>query len=310
VRGQLQQVQQSIDARPNAEIIIPEGTSPAAAPVQSADQSVPENKAHPSRTLSFILPAIGVIGMALAIIFITTNKKSPSTDKQSLPAAPKIAAAPQPEIEPLPLALLEAISGADWEIKKAKSTRKQNEKKSVKIAEANHAAVKIEPAAAVLRREYMSLNEQEISAMLGARNIFDAQRNPAGNFRHQYEIRNVAGLRLIFDRATGLVWMRQQNLVRMSFEKTKDWIGSLNNVRYGGISSWRLPTVEEAACLLEKNPDNEKIFLAAIFGRDIKSIWTGDSCAESRSWIVDFQNGVIADAKNKNRLPALMVSSD
>ena len=146
--------------------------------------------------------------------------------------------------------------------------------------------------------------------MLVAKNIFDAQRNPGGNFRHQYEIRNVAGLRVIFDRATKLVWMRQQNLVKMNLEKIKDWIGSLNRVEYGGISDWRLPTVEEAASLLEKNPDDEKIFLDAIFGEDIKSIWTGDSFTESKSWIIDFRNGLIDYAKNKNRLPALMVSSD
>jgi hypothetical protein len=161
----------------------------------------------------------------------------------------------------------------------------------------------------VLRRECRFLDEQEISAMLGSKNMFDGQRNPSGNFRHQYEPRQAADLRLIVDRATGLAGMRQQNLVRMSLGKIKDWIASLNRVRYAGIGDWRLPTVEEAASLLQRNPAADKLFLDAIFGDGITSVWTGDSSGESMSWIVDFQNGVIDQAKNKNRLPALMVSS-
>jgi TPR repeat protein len=306
VRGKLQQVQQSINAKRKAENKIPEKTSPTAAPVPS----VPKKKSPVARTLFFLIPMIVIIGLSLTIIFLNFNKKSGSLDNEILPVVPKIAAAPQPKTEPIPLAILETSPEAAEKITMHKSTHKQKEKKSFKIAEADHTPIKIEPTAAVLRREYKSLNEQEISEMLIAKNIFDAKKNPSGNFRHQYEIRNVAGLRVIFDRATKLAWIRQQNFVKMNLEKTKDWIGSLNNVRYGGISNWRLPTVEEAASLLEKNPADEKIFLAAIFGKDIKSIWTGDSFTESKSWIIDFQNGLLDYEKNKNRLPALMVSSD
>ena len=148
-----------------------------------------------------------------------------------------------------------------------------------------------------------------MSAMVVRKNIFDLQRNPGGSFRHEYEIRDAAGLRLIHDRATGLVWTRQRHPVRMSLEKIGEWIASLNRVGYGGIGDWRLPTVEEAAALLEKNPGDAKLFLNAVFGEDIQSIWTGDGFSESRSWTVDFRNGQIAYAKNKSRLPALMVSS-
>jgi len=115
---------------------------------------------------------------------------------------------------------------------------------------------------------------------------------------------------MVFDRATRLVWMRQENLVGMNLKKTKEWIVSLNNVTYGGNRDWRLPTVEEAASLLERKEDDEGIFLDGVFGSNMQSIWTGDSFGESMSWVVDFQNGVIAYAKNKNRLPALMVRSD
>jgi TPR repeat protein len=306
VRGKLLQLQRSIAARREAENKIPERTVQPAVPVQSVQKKKPQA----ARTLFFPFAVMGITGLALAIILFNTIKKPGRPDNESLSMIPEIAEAPQHKTELAVPAILETSPEMTGETKKLKSTHNQNEKKSFKIAETSRTAITLEPVAAVLRREYKPLDEQEISAMLGAKNIYDAQRNPGGNFRHQYETRNVAGLRLIFDRATKLVWMRQQNLVKMNLEKIRDWIGSLNHVGYGGISDWRLPTVEEAASLLQKSPDDEKVFLDAIFGGDIKSIWTGDSFTESRSWVIDFQNGVIDHAKNKNRLPALMVSSD
>ncbi|TFG79142.1 MAG: DUF1566 domain-containing protein [Chrysiogenales bacterium] len=306
VRGQLKQVQQSLDAKRQAENKIPEK------PVQTAVavQGLQKKKSPAARNLFFPFSIIVIIGLVLTIIFFDYIKKPGSPDKASPAPVPKIAEAPQPKIEAVAPAIPETSPETTEEIKNDKSTIRQNEKKPLKIAEANHAATKIEPVAAVLRREFKSLNEQEISEMLGAKNLFDAERNPAGNFRHQYELRSVAGLALIFDRATKLVWMRQQNLVKMTLKKTEDWIASLNTVEYGGISKWRLPTVEEAASLLEKNPQAEKVFLDAVFGKDIKSIWTGDSFMESKFWIIDFRNGSIDYAKSKSRLPALMVSSN
>ena len=146
--------------------------------------------------------------------------------------------------------------------------------------------------------------------MLAARNLFDAERNPGGAFPHQYETEDVAGLLLIVDRAANLVWTRQRNPVKMSLKKSVQWIESLNRVGYGGIRSWRLPTVEEAASLLQKRAGHKKIFLDDVFAGDVEAIWTGDSPTESESWIIVFQSGRIQTAKNKSRLMTLMVSSE
>jgi len=304
VRGELQLVRRSIAAKRQAENKAPETAGPIAVPVPSA----PKKKAPAARSLFFPISLIGIVGSVFVIIYFGTMAKTGNPENESPKLIRASAEVPRPKTEWL-VPALENGPETFQEIRETQSVRKQNEKKSVEIAEAQPAAIKVEPVAVVLRREYKSLDEQEITAMLGARNIFDAQRNPGGNFKHQYEIRNVAGLRLVFDRATQLVWMRQQNLIKMNLEKITEWIASLNHVAYGGIGDWRLPTVEEAAALLEKNAADEKLFLDAVFGEDIKAIWTGDSFGESKSWIIDFQNGLIDNAKNKNRLPALMVSS-
>ena len=178
------------------------------------------------------------------------------------------------------------------------------------VVEAKPAPVAIQPVGPLLRREYKSLDEGEVANMLAAKNIFDAGRNPEGNFRHRFEVKNAAGVSLIVDRATNLVWTRQQNAVKMNLKKSQEWIASLNNVAYGGIKNWRLPTIEEAAALLQKAPEGKGSFQDAIFGRDIIAIWTGDGFSASESWIVDFQNGRADHAKNKSKLTILMVSSN
>jgi len=45
--------------------------------------------------------------------------------------------------------------------------------------------------------------------------------------------------------------------------------------------------------------DEGQSFLDAIFGKDLKVIWTGDGFTESESWVVDFQNGTADHAKNQ-----------
>ena len=306
VRGELQRVQQAIAARRQAENVAPETTDRAVVPLPGLQKKRPPAV----RTLRFPFSLIVPVALALAIVYFGFIKKAGNPDDESPAAVSEMAAVPQHKTEWLVPALL-ATGPAMSEAKpKAKPSPEQSEKKSQKIAATDQAALTVKPLTAALRREYRFLNEGEISAMLGARNFFDAQRNPGGNFGHQYEIKNVAGLRLIGDGATRLVWMRPQHPVKMNLEKITEWIASLNGVRYGGVSDWRLPTVEEAASLLQNDPADGKIFLDAIFGQGINSIWTGDGFSESRSWIVDFRNGLIDHVKNKNRLPALMVSSN
>lgn len=305
-RGKLRQVQKPKSARLQIENQIPERTSQRPVPKKIKQAK----KAHAPRNLLYLFSAIGTIVLSLAIIFFSFRKKADETWESLELGVTEITPLPQPDPRSIPPMNLEPAGEILKRINADRSSPKKNGKSPPPIAAAVQAAVKIEPAAPLLRREYKSLDEGEISKMLAAKKIFDAERNPGGNFRHRYEIKNVAGLRLIFDHATSLAWTRQQNLVKMNLKRSREWIESLNHIEYGGSKNWRLPTVEEAAALLKKNTDDEKLFLDAVFGADIKVIWTGDGFRESESWVVDFQNGMTNHAKNKSRLVTLMVSSN
>ncbi len=270
-------------------------------------------KVFAPRTRPYLFSAIAIIGLSLVLAFVDFIKNPDNSPESMEPAAMKAALAPQPgppAVPSVPQEILEPLPATPIKLNADRSSLKPGKKASLPIDEASQAPSKVDPVVPLLRREYRSLDEKEISEMLAAKNMFDAERNPGGDFQHQYETRNAGGLSLILDRSTNLVWMRQRNLVKMNLTKTISWIESLNHVRYGGIKGWRLPTVEEAASLLENNTGAGKKFLAAVFGEGIKVIWTGDLFMKSGSWVVDLQNGMIKSAKSKSRLMTLMVSSD
>ncbi len=303
-RGRLRPVRQPQSDPPQIEKKIPEKTIQKAVPKKIKQAK----KAHAPGKLLYLFAAIGMIVVSLALVFIGLgNKAAPTLESLELKAA-EITDLPRPDPQLIPPIILLPPGEILKRINADKSSRKKSGKKPLPAVEAEQATVKIEPVVLRLRREYKFLDEADLSKMLAAKNIFDAERNPEGNFQHRYEIRNAGGLRLIFDRATHLAWTRQQNLIKMNLKKSMEWIASLNNAGYGGSKKWRLPTIEEAASLLKK--DGGKIFLDAVFGEGIQVIWTGDGFTESESWAVDFQNGTTARAKNKSRLVILMVSSD
>ncbi len=302
LRGKLRSMPRPQSAKRQMESKPPE--KKAAKPV--GDKIRQPKQARASRNLLYLFSAIGTVVAALVVITIGLNKTPAPTWESVKLGAMEITALPRPDPRSLP-AMTVRLPG-DF-LKKIRAAGASRKKIVAPVVEAVQAPAVVQPTAPLLRREYKSLDEAGISRMLATRNIFDAKRNPGGNFPHRFEIKNSAGLRLIVDRATGLAWARQGNPVRMNLKKSLDWIASLNNVAYGGDKNWRLPTIEEAAALLQKNPEGKNSFLDAIFGEGLGMIWTGDGFTGSESWAVDFQNGLIDQAKNKSKLAILMVSS-
>jgi TPR repeat protein len=305
VRSRMQQVQRSIVSKSRMENSTPERISPRAVPGLKRQTK----KAQALRRRPYLFFATGITALLFIIILFSFRNKPEQAPGGREPELPASASPPRPQFLSLPSPVPGLPAEIPGKIAARKASRKPSVAGSAPILETMPALAKIEPVVPRLRREYRTLDEQTISAMLAAKNIFDARRNPAGNFPHQYEAVRVAGLRLILDRASDLVWTRQQNLVRMNLKKSIRWIESLNGIEYGGIRDWRLPTLEEAASLLCQGTEAGKIFLDEVFGGDVREIWTGDGFTESESWSIDFLGGAVKPVKNKSRLMILMVSS-
>jgi TPR repeat protein len=304
-RGRMQQVQQSIRSRSRAGENAPEKAIRRAAPGPRRRT----RKATARGKLPYLIAATAITAMLLIFASFHFRNRPETASLSPRPEPPAIVIPPRPQFLSLPTPVPGLPAEIPAKIKARKASGKPSVAGSPPIPETKPAVAKIEPVSPQLRSEYQTLDEEKLAAMLAAKNMFDAQRNPGGIFPHQYESVHVAGLNLILDRASRRVWTRQRNLVRMNLKKSTRWIESLNGIEYGGIRDWRLPTIEEAASLLRQGKGTGPIFLDEVFGGDIQDIWTGDGFTESESWSVDFRDGVAKPVKNKSRLMILMVSS-
>lgn len=153
-----------------------------------------------------------------------------------------------------------------------------------------------EPAGARIHRvrsKYRFLESVNVEAFIHNRNIYEHRLNPTGNFQNKLEKHTTSGGTVIVDKATGLMWYNGKPSKSQSRRGADKWLKKLNKKRYYGVDNWRLPTVEEAATLLEKIKSPVGLHLNKVFKGKLTSIWTGDRLTTKKYWIVLFSNGII-----------------
>jgi len=109
---------------------------------------------------------------------------------------------------------------------------------------------------------------------------------------HDYEPRTINGDIIVIDNSTGLMWHQSGSSKSVKFAIAKQMVGDLNNRRYAGYDNWRLPTVEEAASLLESNKTND-LYIDPVFDSKQLWIWTNDRYGSDRAWFVYFRHGCV-----------------
>jgi hypothetical protein len=129
-----------------------------------------------------------------------------------------------------------------------------------------------------------------------------------GRFAHDFEPRTLEGVRVVVDRATGLMWQQKGSDVPTGADVpgASDIAGAiaaaldkLNSARHAGFVDWRLPTIEELASLIDArarvpNPKTGgQRFLDDAF--DYFLCFSNDDVVPeggNRTWLgVDFQEG-------------------
>jgi len=94
---------------------------------------------------------------------------------------------------------------------------------------------------------------------------------------------------IVFDHATNLCWQRAGSLQPLNYNEAKAAIEKLNRERFAGEDNWRLPTLEEAMSLMEREKTGG-LHINAKFNRQQKWIWTADQNNTS-IWGVSFEKG-------------------
>jgi hypothetical protein len=142
-----------------------------------------------------------------------------------------------------------------------------------------------------LRTQSQEIGVEEVKQMLVKYGFFDKYYNKTGNFKNKFQLKQDKQSSVVLDYATGLMWHQSGSEKYMKFESVQNWFDQLNQSKYAGFSDWRLPTLEEAVSLMEKNENRNGLFIDIQFNREQKYIWTGDRFGSNKSWAVDFFSG-------------------
>ena len=146
-----------------------------------------------------------------------------------------------------------------------------------------------------LRSSYKKLSVSQVQSMpnvsIREKHVYGFYGHSAIN--HDYNLTTVGGDKVVVDNATGLMWHQNGSDITVPYKKVKKWIRKLNKSGYAGCQDWRLPTVDEAASLLEPSKRIGR-YIDLVFDENQSWIWTGDMFDGSvAAWSVLFYFGSV-----------------
>ena len=147
----------------------------------------------------------------------------------------------------------------------------------------------------VLRSSYSDLSVSQVQSMP---NISIREKNDWGFYgysttNHSYGLKVINDDKVVIDHATGLMWHQNGSDNYMKRNAAKQWVRGLNGGEYVGYSDWRLPTVEEAASLLELGEKDGGLYIDSVFSNKQEWIWTGDEYGQEGAWGVNLGGGLV-----------------
>jgi hypothetical protein len=137
------------------------------------------------------------------------------------------------------------------------------------------------------------LSNVAANKMIIDRGFYDKYKNPNGKgIVHQYKLQVIAGDSVVVDRATKLMWQQSGSTKYMTYDDAEKYIRNLNNKRFAGYSDWRLPTLEEAMSLMEREKHGNLFIDTKFFDSRQVWIWTSDKPTAGVAWVVLFLYGL------------------
>ena len=139
-----------------------------------------------------------------------------------------------------------------------------------------------------LRSSYKDLLVADVQSMphVEIREELDWGFYGHSTIRHQYELRSIVYDEVVIDYTTGLMWHQNGSERFKDKEKISEWVNNLNLKGYAGFKDWRLPTVEEAASLLEPKQNFDDMYVDNVFDKKQPWIWTGDRYGDDAAWVI------------------------
>ncbi len=95
----------------------------------------------------------------------------------------------------------------------------------------------------------------------------------------------------VADHATGLVWQTSGTRYPVRRAEAFRYVDALNKERFGGLSHWRLPTVNELLSLVNRTPEGKSHCETRVFDPRMKWLWSSDRCTFITGWYVNHELG-------------------
>ena len=139
-----------------------------------------------------------------------------------------------------------------------------------------------------LRSSYRDLSVVQVQSMphVEIREEQDWGFYGHSTIRHQYETKTIVYDEVVLDHTTGLMWHQNGSERFKDKEKIAEWVNNLNLKGYAGFKDWRLPTVEEAASLLESEQKFGDMYVDTVFDLKQPWLWTGDNYGNDAAWAI------------------------
>ena len=142
-----------------------------------------------------------------------------------------------------------------------------------------------------LRSNFIEISIEEVKSDIIKKNLRDYLWNSNGEYNNEFELKTIGYDNVIIDNTSGLMWHQSGSLKYMTWSEAKEWIKKFNSSNYAYYNDWRLPTIEEAASLIENSINDDKLYISGLFSKEQESIWTGDirdSAEYNNAWYVTF----------------------
>ncbi len=142
----------------------------------------------------------------------------------------------------------------------------------------------------------LSLFQVQLMPNISIREIIDFGFHGHSTIKHSYQQKSISGDKVVVDYATGLMWHQNGSGHHLfNWREAKGRLDELNSKGYAGYHDWRIPTIEEAASLLEQEMRNKDLYISPAFSDKQEKVWTGDKDDSKyhQLWVVSYLRGTV-----------------
>lgn len=137
-----------------------------------------------------------------------------------------------------------------------------------------------EPVAKNITTEPGRIMYKDIRERLGLDELF----RPIQFYQHQLDVVNS---QLLLDPVSGLYWQRGGSGFPLNWQQAAEYVAYLNDVKFEGKTTWRLPTTSELVTVLRCPTVHRDFCIDPHFDPQIHWLWSSDHCTKKAAWMVD-----------------------